>query len=263
MYSNNILNLQESTTILNAYTKKKSRKLLKAPRTFPKAFNSKSERVWISNSHTVILQSDTLITGTPGFYLILAEFFLIWEKAKHVQLGRMLEFVQKLCSVVFPLVLHGQWLKIGPFLIFYEKYRMTSCTNCFTKDSDTLIFLAIDLIDLLGSLSIIAWISPKIRQFYSYQNDQSEVSELLYLRNHYWTHSTPFEYFVLSSDWHPNTLKSLYSNFRHGCQFEEPAACKYLVKGIASWSCFPYRECPTDFYLLQNREENKQKYIWN
>ena len=33
MYSNNILNFQESTTILNACTKKKSGHLLKAPRT--------------------------------------------------------------------------------------------------------------------------------------------------------------------------------------------------------------------------------------
>ena len=52
MYSNNILNLQESTTILNASTKK-SGNLLNSPRIYnSKKFTHKDEVVWVSNEKT-------------------------------------------------------------------------------------------------------------------------------------------------------------------------------------------------------------------
>ena len=57
--------------------------------------------------------------------------------------------------------------------------------------------------------------SKQQTQFFFYQNDQNEASELLYLCNHQWTHPTAFESSALFSDWHPNTVKSSYWNFRH------------------------------------------------
>ena len=45
-YSNNILNFQEATTILNVFTKKKTGNLLKAPRKFSvDGFSNKSDRI--------------------------------------------------------------------------------------------------------------------------------------------------------------------------------------------------------------------------
>ena len=41
------------------------------------------------------------------------------------------------------------------------------------------MFLVIDLIDLQGLFSIMALISPRNWEFFSYQNDQSEASEQL------------------------------------------------------------------------------------
>ena len=45
MYSNNILNFQESTTILNAGTKKKSGNLSYAPRTYTWSVNSNEKKL--------------------------------------------------------------------------------------------------------------------------------------------------------------------------------------------------------------------------
>ena len=50
---------------------------------------------------------------------VLAEIFLFWEKPKHVQLERMLEFVQKLCSTVLLSFMVSK--KNCHFLILYKK----------------------------------------------------------------------------------------------------------------------------------------------
>ena len=87
-----------------------------------------------------------------------------------------------------------------------------------------------------------------IQEFFSYQKHQSELFEQPYLRNHHWTHSTLFEFSVLSSDWHPNILISLYwrfrmnamhfdskfmeSELRHGSAFHTESAQLILVCGI-------------------------------
>ena len=42
------------------------------------------------------------------------------------------------------------------FLILYEKYWMSSCSTSLIRNSDTSMSLPIDLLDLLGSLSIMA-----------------------------------------------------------------------------------------------------------
>ena len=41
--------------------------------------------------------------------------------------------------------------KNWPFFILYEKYRMSSCTTCLIRNSNTPMSLVMDLIDLLGS----------------------------------------------------------------------------------------------------------------
>ena len=81
-----------------------------------------------------------------------------------------------------------------------EKYRVSSCTICLIRNSDTPISLAMVLINLLGSLPTIAWISQKNSGVIFFQNNQREISKLLYFYYQHWTHQTVFE----SSNWHPN-----------------------------------------------------------
>ena len=51
---------------------------------------------------------------------ILAEFFFIWENQKHVRWKRMLGFIEKLCSSLFQLILHGLWWKLVHFHLVSE-----------------------------------------------------------------------------------------------------------------------------------------------
>ena len=91
--------------------------------------------------------------------------------------------------------------------------------------------LAVDLIELLGSLSIIAWISAKIQEFFSHQNNQNEASELMYLRNDYSTHPTLFESSTLI---YTQTLKkSFYLEYRHICLAIYNAVSIFLEEEIA------------------------------
>ena len=77
---------------------------------------------------------------------------------KYSRLEGMFEFIEKFCRELFPLVFHG--LKNNClFLIFNETSRISSCTNCLIGNSDTPISLSMKLIDLLGSLLLIARIS--------------------------------------------------------------------------------------------------------
>ena len=73
--------------------------------------------------------------------------------------------------------------KNWPFLILYDKCWMSSCTPCQIRKTET----SIDLIDLLGLLSIMVWISPKNSGIIS------EASKMLCLCNHNWTHPTRFK----------------------------------------------------------------------
>ena len=69
-------------------------------------------------------------------HLILAKIFLRWEKAKHVWLEGRLEFVWKLCSIIFTLVLSWLvmkkkkkkkrrtfWIYISNIFIHYLPYK--------------------------------------------------------------------------------------------------------------------------------------------
>ena len=60
--------------------------------------------------------------------------------------------------------------------------------------------MATDLIDLLGSLFMITWISLTNLDYFSYQNNKTEAYDLPYLRNHHWTNLTLLEFSTLSSD---------------------------------------------------------------
>ena len=70
----------------------------------------------------------------------------------------MFEFIEKLCSMVFILCFMA-CDKNRLFLILYEKYRMSSSTTCLIRNSNIPLFLAMDVIDLLGLLPIMACIS--------------------------------------------------------------------------------------------------------
>ena len=58
-------------------------------------------------------------------------------------------------SVNFPTDAGKEFL----FLILYEKYRMSSCFTSLIRNLDIPLFLATELIDLLGSFSVMVWIS--------------------------------------------------------------------------------------------------------
>ena len=75
------------------------------------------------------------------------------------------------------------------------------------------MFLAVNPIDLQEFL--ISWPGShqQTRKFYSYQNNQSEESELSYLRNHHWTHPNLLEIFALFLNWHLYTQKPSYWTF--------------------------------------------------
>ena len=66
------------------------------------------------------------------YHQILAENFLIWQKAKHVWLKGMLEFVQKLCIAAFLLAFHTLWLKL---ILSHLVWKMILCTTCLIWSS--------------------------------------------------------------------------------------------------------------------------------
>ena len=84
----------------------------------------------------------------------MAEFFLILEKSKHVQLEGDVWFWSK--AFLFTMM---AWDKNWVILILYEKYWMSSCTTCLIRNSNIPMSLAMDLINLLRSLSVMDWSS--------------------------------------------------------------------------------------------------------
>ena len=62
----------------------------------------------------------------------------------------------------------------------------------------------------------------------------------------------------LSSNWHPNSLKSLNWSFQREYQTVLHAVFKFREKWIPSGSCFLYRQRPTNFTLLHSRQNRKQ-----
>ena len=95
-----------------------------------------------------------------------AEIFLIYEKAKHVRWKGMLEVVQKLCSVVFPLVLHGLRKKLSLSQVHAQLPRY---------ETQILIFPWLCTLLTCGD-RCQSWpgTHPKIQEFFSYENDLSE-----------------------------------------------------------------------------------------
>ena len=73
MYSYKILNFQESTTILNAYTKK-SGNLLNAPRTYQVIFVGERDYAWISMKKIIgikgIMSTANAVTQTQAIHFI-------------------------------------------------------------------------------------------------------------------------------------------------------------------------------------------------
>ena len=95
-------------------------------------------------------------TSNPG-----RNFFWSEKNQSMFQLEEILKFVQKLYCIVFPLVLQGLMIRISIFLILYEKYQMSSYITYRTLDRNRNgpMSVAMNLIDFMGSLSIMAWIS--------------------------------------------------------------------------------------------------------
>ena len=97
-------------------------------------------------------------------HLIFVEIFLIWEKPRHVWFegcfSSLKSFVSR-CLLLSLITCDKNWF----FLIFYEKYQMSSCTTRLIRNSNTTMSLAVDLIDFQGSLLIMVRIIPTIAGF--------------------------------------------------------------------------------------------------
>ena len=96
--------------------------------------------------------------GSSAHHLIPVDIILIWEKRKYIWLEGMLDLFKRFAAQSY-LLSFMACSKLPPFFIFYEKYWMSSCLTCWIRNSDTLMSLAMDLIEMLGSLSIKVWIS--------------------------------------------------------------------------------------------------------
>ena len=81
---------------------------------------------------------------------------------------------------------------VNPFVIFYEKYWMPSCNTCLIKNQTHLYPCIFTWFTFLGHCQSWPGSYQQIREFFSYQNDQNETSELPYFRYHQSTHSTFF-----------------------------------------------------------------------
>ena len=103
--------------------------------------------------------------------------------------------------------------KNWPFLICYEKWQMSTSTNCLMRKYVTPLSQAMGLIDFQGSLSmqVRSGSQQPLQVFFSYLSEKS--SELPYVRNHRWTYPILFESSALSSYWFPNSLKFSYCYF--------------------------------------------------
>ena len=121
------------------------------------------------------------------------------------------------------------------FLILYEKYQMSSCITSKIRNSDTWNRCQ----SWFGS-------HPQIREFFSYQIDQSEGSVLLHLNNHNWTHPTLYEIFVLEL---PSECPRI----------QQYAISKLLEGWSVSRYCFPRKQGPTDSSLPYSRQKPEPK----
>ena len=126
-------------------------------------------------------------------------------------------------------------IKIVPFA--WEKYRISSWTTCLIRNLDTSMSLAMNLINSWDRCQLWLGSNQQIREFFSYQNNQSEVSELPYLLNYKCLVPILFVSSALSSDWHRNTLKSSYCSFRCEYNAVQHAISTFLEDWIVSWCC--------------------------
>ena len=111
------------------------------------------------------------------------------------------------------------------FLILNAKYWMPSCTICLIRKSETPMSLIMDLVDLLGSLSIIAWISPRNLKVFSwlelseYFTRQNRGNKIRFKKGNYiYRVITTGPFRVLCIDWYLDTMRSWNWSFRHDCQ---------------------------------------------
>ena len=137
-----------------------------------------------------------------------------------------------------------------PFLILYEKYRISLYTASLIRNSAAHMSLAIDLIDSLGSLTIIALIMPtNSRVLFSSERAEwcfrAAVSSLSSLNS-----SNTFR---IPCDWHRST-----QIFVLKVPAWIPTVSKFLEEGIAWWYCFPRWHYQTESCLLHSRQNLNQ-----
>ena len=182
----------------------------------------------------------------------------------------MLEFFQKLFNSFYSFSAGSFFLSLmardkkRPFQILYKKYWIYSCITCLIRNSDTSMSLAMDLIDLLRSLSIMAWISA-MNSRVLFLSEKSEwdfwvtihSKSLLDSSNSFWILCT----FLRLTHKHSEIFVLVLPE---GSQVVQHTVSKFLLQWIAS-SCFPHRQCLTDSSLLHRRQNLKQstctKYI--
>ena len=105
-------------------------------------------------------------------WLILAENFFIWEKSNMSEWRISFSLFKSFAARSF-LFSFRACDENCPFLILNDNLRMSSCTTCPMKNTDIPpphTFLSMDLIDLLGSLTIMDWVLQSNPGFFDYQN---------------------------------------------------------------------------------------------
>ena len=165
-------------------------------------------------------------------HLIIAEFLLI-RKKKQCEVRGYVFVCSKALQNGFSSCPSGPVVKIDTFSACMRKAK---CLHALATwwETQTLPYLWLwTWLTCWVCCQSWSWSHPEIREFFSYQNDQSEAYDLLHLRNHCWTHSTLFLPFALSSDQQSKTGR--FSNHLHRHQIDSQ---------ILRFSCWIFeREC--------------------
>ena len=155
----------------------------------------------------------------------------------------MLKFVEKICSVAFPLVLHGLWKKLA-------LSRMSSCTTCLIRNSDTSVSLAMDLINSLRFVNHSLDFSNKFRSSFLFQTIRVRflswrtfVITIRLIR----LFSNPLRCPLINTQ---TLCNLLYCCIQYKCPAVQLVISTFLEDWITSWCYFHYQSGPTDSGLL-------------
>ena len=117
-----------------------------------------SRRLFFYTYRYILWEKSNLTIVLLDRHQILVEIFLTWEKANPVRFEGILSLFKSIvaCLLLLSFIACD---KHRLLLILYEKCHASLYTTSLIRNSDTLMILAMGLINLLTSVSILAWIS--------------------------------------------------------------------------------------------------------